>query len=68
MGAGAAEMVHQLADILDQPFERQFAIGRRDLRAAVAAQIHPHHPVMTAERRDPGIITACAAHRGMQQQ
>jgi hypothetical protein len=68
MGAGAIEMVHQLGDIPDQPIEAELAIGGRDLRAAVTAQIHPHHPVMPAERRDPCVIAAGAAHRSMQQQ
>ena len=68
MGIGATQMVHQLGDVAYQPVEGKRAIGRWDLRAAVAAQVHPHDPVMPAERRDPGIIAARAAHCGVQQQ
>jgi hypothetical protein len=31
MGAGAAEMIHQLNDIPDQPIKRELAVGRRHL-------------------------------------
>ena len=65
---GAAEMVEQFDDIAHQPFERQRRVGRRHLRAAVAAQIEPHDPVVAAEMRDPGEIAPRAAHRGVQQQ
>ena len=66
MRIGAIQMVHQLGDVAHQPVQGKLAIGGRYLRAAVAAQIHPHYPVMPAERRDPGIIAARAAHRSMQ--
>ena len=61
-------MVHQFGDIGHQPLQGQLVVGGRHRRIAVAAQIHPHHAVMPAERRDPGVIAFCAAHRRVQQQ
>src|SRR6516162_11049012 len=48
--------------------QSQLSVRGRDWRIAVAAQIHPHHPVMLAERRDPGKVAPSTPHRRVQQQ
>ena len=63
-----AEMVEQFGDIEGEPVQRQRLLGRRYLRAPMAAQIEPHHAVIARQMRDPREIAPRAAHSGMQQQ
>ena len=49
-----------------QPVEGEWLPLRRHLRAAMAAQVEPHHPVLAGEMRDPGKIAPRAAHRRVQ--
>ena len=51
----AAEMVQQLAHILHQTIHRQRRFGRRHLQFAVAAEIHAHDAIVTAERWHRGV-------------
>src|ERR1051325_7183761 len=68
MGRLEAEMVEQFADTANKAIQLQWLVGRRDLRAAVAAKVEPYDPIISTEMRDPAEIAPCAAHCRVQQQ